>query len=279
MAVIVLLASGCATRPAAPRPELSPAPQTVPVGWSEISHSPQVALGVPVDSDPSDDVLLDHHVFVVSYNPRLRDANWVAWKLTVADLGPIHRRGRFHPDQLLPDLYPHVFPADYAGSGYDRGHLCPSGDRTATPEMNEETFTMTNVEPQEHALNAGPWETLERFERHLAESGRQVFIVAGGVVRNTNPATIGRGVAVPDASWKVIAVTQGTTSPGPDFSGVRAIAVVMPNRPEVAGTAWTDYLTSVGEVEAATGYDLFTNLPASIQAKVERDTVDPHTLE
>jgi hypothetical protein len=69
IAVIVLMASGCATRPAAPRPELSPAPHALPEGWRELSDSPHVALGVPVDADPSDDVLLDHHVFVLSYNP------------------------------------------------------------------------------------------------------------------------------------------------------------------------------------------------------------------
>jgi DNA/RNA endonuclease G (NUC1) len=72
--VLSLLASGCAPR-AAP-------PASVP---SSLATSPHLRLGVPTDTDPSDDVLLDHRVFVVSYNPRLRAPNWVAWRL-VAEL-------------------------------------------------------------------------------------------------------------------------------------------------------------------------------------------------
>jgi endonuclease G len=237
----------------------------MPQGWQALAGGPHLPYGVPTDADPSDDVLLDHGVFVVSYNPRLRDPNWVAWRLTPADLGAVHRGQSFHPDPLLPVTYLHVLPADYSGSGYDRGHLCPSGDRTASSDTNDETFVMTNVQPQRHASNAGPWEKLERFERRLAGEGRPVFIVAGGVF-GPEPRTIGQGVAVPAASWKVLAVPCDAPCPV-----VRAYAAVIPNDDGVAGTAWTDYLTSVDEVEAETGYDLFSALPLDVQRAIEEE--------
>ena len=75
---------------------------------------------------------------------------------------------RVTPDPALPAALYHPTPHDFAHSGYDRGHLCPSADRDADPGSNSLTFLMTNMQPQLHELNAGPWEDLEKHERELA---------------------------------------------------------------------------------------------------------------
>src|SRR4029079_10202805 len=83
------------------------------------SNSIHLALGEPQDADPSDDVPLDHGVFVLSYNPGRRVANWVAWRLVAEDLGAAPRSNRFHPDDLLAAGMPGPRPQDYVGSHYD----------------------------------------------------------------------------------------------------------------------------------------------------------------
>src|SRR5262249_52031531 len=140
--------------------------------------SPHLALGVPTDADSSDDLILDERDFVVSWSARRLDPNWVAWQLDRRYLGRVPRKNDFRPDEGLPFGVPRVSPHDYQHSGYDRGHMCPSADRDATEEMNSLTFLMTNMVPQLHELNAGPWEKLERHERELAErQGAELYIV------------------------------------------------------------------------------------------------------
>ena len=249
-------------------PEVADAtPDTVSEGG--IVGSVHVALGLPKDSDGSDDVILDHGYFVLSYNPRLRDANWVSWRLAASDLGPAQRQDDFHEDQLLPEIYPRVLPTHYRGSGFDRGHLCPSADRTSTPAANRATFVMTNMHPQLHVLNAGPWEQLETFARRLVtESGKDLFVMAGGVF-DAAPATVGPGIAVPRASYKILVVVDAGQGRSDITDATLVYAAVMPNQPSVAGSAWQSYLRTVDEIEAETGYDFLSEVPPALQAVLE----------
>ena len=141
---------------------------------------PNVELGTPIDSDPSDDVILDHTYYVLSYNPTNYDPNWVSWHLGADDIGSAARQDNFAADTLLPAMYYRVKATDYQGSGYDRGHMSPSADNTASVMQNSASFLMTNMLPQYHELNAGPWAVLETFERNLALTDqKQVYIIAG----------------------------------------------------------------------------------------------------
>jgi endonuclease G len=265
MLALALLAVACAGVAPKPPPIEGPPVPVRPL-------SPQVALGIPTDGDSSDELVIDERYFVLSYSPRLRVANWVSWRLVKEDLGPAPRRDDFHPDELLPPSFPPVGPRDYAGSGFDRGHLCPAQDRSSTPRAMTSTFVMTNVQPQRPALNRGPWERLETFERALASQGRQLFIVAGGLF-DAMPARIGAGVAVPRASYKIIVVLdpgQGPASIRPDTT---VYAVRMPN--ESGLRPWPQYLVSVDQLERDSGYDFLTAVPAPIADQVEARTSTP----
>jgi DNA/RNA endonuclease G (NUC1) len=86
--------------------------------------SVHVTLGVPVDSDPSDNFIITRSTYVVSYNPKRLGPNWAAWRLTAADFGGAARhRGHFITDESLPAGWYRVQHSDYTASGYDRGHL------------------------------------------------------------------------------------------------------------------------------------------------------------
>jgi endonuclease G len=228
-----------------------------------------LALGVPTDADQSDDVLLDQRDFVVSFNPKRMDPNWVAWQLDSRYFGAVRRRDDFRSDESLPILAGRVTPHDYAHSGYDRGHLCPSADRTATEEMNSVTFLMTNMVPQVHELNAGPWEGLEEHERDLAKrTGTELYIVAGPIF-DVNPKTIGRGVAVPRAAFKVIVALSAGQNAAQITTDTAVLSVVIPNEAGVSGHSWTEFATSVDDVEQQSGYDFLNAVPDDVEAALE----------
>jgi endonuclease G len=241
---------------------------------ADFARSVHLVLGVPTDRDPSDDYWLDERSFALSYSALKREPNWVAWRLDRSYLGHVKRLNDFRPDRSLPaDLY-HVTASDYLHSGYDRGHMCPSADREDSREDNSRTFLFTNMEPQLHELNAGPWEKLEEYERGRAERGELLYIVAGGVFSAPFP-TIGNGVAVPAANFKIIVVLQAEQAAAAVGPGTEVIAVLMPNEAGVGAHEWTDYLTSVDALERATGYDFLNAIPEPVQRVIEARTARP----
>lgn len=241
------------------------------------SPSLHVLLGVPRDASGDDDVIIERSQYVLSYNPTTRCANWVAWNQSAWWYGTAPRhRGPFLPDPLLPPQYPPVLHREYTASGFDRGHLVRSEERTRTPEDNLTTFYTTNILPQYHALNAGPWLQLEEYvERLSKEGGRELFIIAGPIYHDTSQTTIGRGVRVPAECFKIIVILPKGHSTDAVTTQTPTIAVRMPNRPDISGS-WEQFATTVSDIERATGYRFFTALADSIARTLKsRRTVVP----
>jgi len=250
-------------------PPSAAAPSATPASPdATIARSVHVALGVPRDADPSDDLYLDERAFVVSYNPEKHIPNWVAWRLDRSDFGATRRADDFRPDLSLPAGFYRVNDNDYLHSGYDRGHLCPSADRTASRADNSSTFLYTNMVPQLHELNAGPWERLEEYARRRARAGQTVYAVAGGVLGAPYP-TIGHGVAVPTYDFKILVLLDEGQGTNDISKASEVLAVMMPNEHGVGEHDWTSYLTSVDAIEAATGYDFLNAISEPLQGIVE----------
>jgi endonuclease G, mitochondrial len=232
----------------------------------------------------SENYLIARPQYALSYSKNKGIPNWVSWELDATWLGDAHRVGKFAPDEELPASWEHIKPADYTGSGFDRGHMTNSEDRSRSPEDNIPTFLMSNILPQSPDNNQGPWEQLESYSRQLARSGKQLFIISGGhgqggIGKNGLKATVGRGkVLVPAVTWKVILVLD---TPNAGVAGVtkntRTIAVIMPNKQGIKTDPWPQYQTSVQEVEKLTGYKFFTNVPEDIRSVIEAkvDVVAP----
>jgi endonuclease G, mitochondrial len=221
----------------------------------------------------SENYLIARPQYALSYSKNKGIPNWVSWELNSSWLGDAHRVGKFAPDQELPPSWEHIKPADYTGSGFDRGHMTNSEDRSRSPEDNIQTFLMTNIIPQSPDNNQGPWVQLENYSRQLVRSGKELFIVSGGygqggIGKNGLKATVGQGkVLVPAVTWKVILVLD---APNSGVAGVtkdtRTIAVIMPNKQGIKSDPWQQYQTSVKEVEKLTGYQFFTSVPAEIRS-------------
>jgi endonuclease G len=243
------------------------------VAGSGAALSVHTTLGIPSPTSTGDrnSYLSVKSDYVVSYNSGHKVPNWVSWELNTSYLGSAPRQDDYRPDSTLPSDLSQAQLSDYSGSGYDRGHMCPSADRTLTVPANSETFFLTNMVPQAANNNQGPWEKLESELRTLAGSGKELFIIAGGTF-SSGSKVVGEGVVVPDQTFKVIAVLdqvgQGVSSV---TTSTRVIAVLMPNDNALISKSadWRTFRVSVDSIEAMTGYDFLSDVDPAVQAVVE----------
>jgi endonuclease G, mitochondrial len=242
-------------------------------GGTGAGISRHTALGLPAAASTAD---VDSYLsvksgYVISYNSSLKVPNWVSWELNSSYIGSAPRVDTFRADDTLPTSLPQASLADYVGSGYDRGHMTPSADRTLTPAANSQTFYLSNMVPQSANNNRGAWATLENYLRTLAASGKELFIVSGGTF-SASSNWIGSGVMVPDQTFKVIVVLDSATQGAANVTNVsRVISVLMPNEDVQipSGADWHNYRVSVDTIEAQTGDDFLSDVAPAVQAIVE----------
>ena len=247
---------------------------------ADTNRDSQMLLGNPDRASYSDRTpehfLIQRSQYALSYNNTLHIPNWVSWHLNAADIGQT-ARGLFLPDPNLPPAFYKVTPTDYTRSSYDRGHNCPSADRSDTKQNNDAVFLMTNMTPQAHGLNAGPWEQLESYCRTLTKQGYELYIVCGHGFSAPTHNTIGTAkIAVPDYAWKIVVILPERS--GNDLARInaqtRVIAVRMPNINTISNELWTRYLVTPGDLEKATGLHYFDRLPLPVSAalKAKKDS-------
>lgn len=114
----------------------------------------------------------------------------------------LKRNSKFYPDPNLPSSE-RAELHHYARSGFDRGHVAPSGDMP-TPESQQECFTLANMIPQEPSVNRGVWEGIESATRTLAKNRGELYIVTGPIYSGSNIQRIGGAVMVPTQTFKAV---------------------------------------------------------------------------
>jgi endonuclease G len=213
--------------------------------------------------------------YSLSYNRSRAEPNWVSWHIYSGDLGSTARQDDFRADATLPSGWYQVGATSYSGSGFDRGHNCPSADRTLTVAANSSTFLMSNMIPQAPQNNQQTWANMENYVRSLVTAGNEVYVIMGsygtggtGSSGTFNTIDAGR-VTVPNHIWKVVVVLpNGNGDLNRVTTSTRVIAVNTPNI-NTTNSDWKTYRTSVDAIEAATGYNLLSNVPASVQSVIE----------
>ena len=235
-------------------------------------------LGNPTNAVHSitngDNYLIDHGYYVESYNRTKCVPNWVSWHIGAGDLGNVDRLDNFRPDLSLPGGWYEVDDDDYKGSGFDKGHNCPSGDRTATQDANSSTFLMDNIIPQAPNNNQHTWEHLESYCRDQVKKGNEVYVImgnygTGGTGSRGYAKTIGHGrINVPAHIWKVVVIIpDGNNDLSRINSNTRVIAIDTPNDNNLSSN-WEDYLTTVSAIERTTGMDLLSALPDNVESSL-----------
>ena len=134
--------------------------------------------GAVTDVNSPLNYLMQRGQFATSYNRERGIPNWTSWEMDQSWIGSASR-GSFITDVSLPQGWYQVNTGDYSSTGFSRGHMCPSADRTRTEADNDTVFLMTNMIPQTQAQNGGPWEVLEGYCRTLAQQGNKLYIVSG----------------------------------------------------------------------------------------------------
>ncbi len=218
------------------------------------SNDGNLLLGNPTNAaKDADNYLLARPQYTMSYNRSRGGSNWVAWHIDAQDLGSEERGNNFRPDPELPKDW-QITPTDYRGSGYDRGHVCPSGDRTASREDNDATFYMSNMLPQTAELNRAVWADFENALRTLVRQGNEVYVVAGG---SGQASTIAGGkVVVPKICWKVaLVLPTGKSDLNRINAQTRVITVAMPNVADkkLADSDWHQYIVTTQKLSDAIG--------------------------
>jgi endonuclease G len=209
----------------------------------------------------ANDQIIKHEAYTLKYNETFEQAEWVAYKLTASEtVGLYERSNDFKEDPLVTTASAN--DNDYAGSGYDRGHLAPAADMGWSEITMQESFYFSNMSPQDPSFNRGIWKKLEELVRDWAVEYDSLYVVTGPILK-TGLKTIGTNkVAVPEYYYKVIY----TYSKGAH----NAIGFVLKN--EGSKDALNRHAVSIDSVENFTGINFYANLPDDVETKIESAT-------
>lgn len=212
--------------------------------------------------------------FSVEWDCDKRSQRWTCYQMHRGYSGKYGRVSDFYFDTT--NLNSNEYWGEYKYfSGYDRGHICPSGDRTASKEMNEQTFVMTNMQPQYHKFNSyddngnnGLWLRMENQLRKWADklsATDTIFVCKGGTIDSeTNIITrIGGKLIVPKYFYMAILRKSSFGYAGMAFWSEQKNAW---RTNETLGS----HAISIAELEKRTGIDFFCNLPDDVEAQVEK---------
>lgn len=217
-------------------------------------------LAIPISMTPQQEQIIRHTGYTVSYNKELKLPNWVSYELTREETkGKEKRNNRFIADPLVKGII--ATNADYARSGYDKGHMAPAADMKWSPQAMKESFYFSNMCPQHPQLNRRGWKNLEEKIRDWAIADSAIIIICGPIITK-QPKTIGKNkVAVPQQYFKVIL--------SPFVRPMRAIGFLFNNRQALEPLS--TYAVTVDSIERLTNMDFFASLPDEIENKIEAE--------
>jgi endonuclease G len=141
--------------------------------------------------------------YLVAYDAPVKIPAYVAYTLQPQNaLGCWPRTNAFVADKSVANG---ATPADYASTGYDKGHAAPDGDLSWSEIVEYESFLMTNMYPQHGSLNRGIWKLLETSIRGWAVQRNQAYTIYVGAFYGAGDETIGAGkVIVPHGYYKIV---------------------------------------------------------------------------
>jgi len=215
--------------------------------------------------EPADRVGLKRLVnrgYSVGYDEALPSPRWSSYRVFPRPEARLERPSTFKTDARTSAR---VTTSEYVRSGYDRGHLSPNYAISVCygEEAQKETFLLSNIVPQLHALNAGLWKDMEQriMKRYVPRYGT-VWVQVGPVFASPPAKQVGR-IPVPSSFWMVISEYDEAAA------GVRAIAYLVPHEEKWRDAELTRYVVSIRRVEELTGLDFFPQLPRATQDRLE----------
>lgn len=233
--------------------------QAIPL---ENIHLELCPFGLPLGGSESNELVV-RDIYALSVNPNTKFADWVVYRLDAKTVtGPSVKERQWQADPLLPANIA-LKPADFSNlseRGYQRGHQAPLADFKGTESWYKTNY-LSNITPQQGALNMGPWEQLEAAERQLAQGG-EVFVMTGTVYEKEEPplpkATTPH--KVPSGYWKIIV----TGYP----ANVRAVGFFFPQETPRRKLSRDDAVT-IRDIEGKAGLNFFKGLSRDQEETIE----------
>ena len=145
------------------------------------------------------------HSFGVLYSGLTRTPLWSAERLTRGRIQQAHeqvRRNAYHAEGSLP-VAERAELKDYSRSGFDRGHMIPSGDMP-DEQSQYDSFTLANMVPQDPRNNRGIWEGIELAVRHLTEQRGELYVITGPLFVGSTVQQLNGRVLVPTDIYKLV---------------------------------------------------------------------------
>jgi len=205
--------------------------------------------------------LLKYSAYDAGYSVEDVQPAWVGYRLNRNRVGgSAERANKFQRDPRLRGL--DANDRDYAGSGFDKGHLVPAADMAWSVQSMKESFSYANVSPQRPGFNTGIWKRLESQVRDWAatltvDDTVGLLVWSGPVLsKNSTLSNAGR-LRIPNAFYKVV------YHPAEE----RVAALLLPH--SSSKTSLVGYLVSVDSLEKVTGMDFLRGLPEPIEARLE----------
>ncbi len=219
--------------------------------------------------------------YTMLFDKEKHAALWVAYPLHECYRGSSGRTEAWAADPLIDAMYQaKLWGEGYCYyEGYSRGHQIPSADRTASDELNNQTFYASNMTPQNGDFNGGIWGSLEGKIRDNMCSDT-LYVVTGCYFGNGYNVTFdgsqyGKGSTdskecpVPTHYFKVILRTRSGNTGKPvgecDASELKCIGFWLEHRSDYPETFNTDYCKSVEYIEQQTGFTFFPSAPEGIK--------------
>ena len=172
---------GCATTAFAHTSDGKPCPA---VAETDIRAELTSEIGLPilhddtVDGDGIEERCEDR--FCYAHSGETKTPIWVVQKMTRAiACGDNKRPGGWRRADVDA---PKAKDSDYTHSGYARGHNAASDDFKSSIPWMKQTFTFGNAVPQiQDGFNGSYWRFLEEDVKHLALSGRDLYVITGPI--------------------------------------------------------------------------------------------------
>ena len=191
--------------------------------------------------------------FAVMYSDVSRTPLWSAEHLTrkrLQQAKQIDREDSFHEESRLP-ISARAKLADYAGSGFDRGHLAPNGDM-ANRNQQYDSFSLANIAPQSPRNNRYIWRNIESATRYLTQQYGETYTITGVAFTDKKLQRLKGRVLVPSHFFKAVYI------PAINSAGVYYAPNDESERIEII---------SVDELTSRTGIDVLPVLDRRVKAQ------------
>lgn len=260
----------------------TPTGKTLVSGWAELPETQDKA-----------NYHYTYHITDVKYNNGHKARNytvcyyhdgskecpvWVAAPMHRFYVGSVDRKDKYASD---PNFSFSQFVWRMGDTGYTRGHLIMSSERTVSRLANDQVFYHSNIAPQTDNFNSdsGAWNPLEDWAVSQWKSSSDTTYQVVGCYWNPNKAPkVSAGVIVPTHYYKVLLRTknhQNKWVKNCTADELQCVALLLEHKAYSPVPKAADYVSkgiamSVAELEKMTGIVYFGNVP-----NAPKDTFNP----